>query len=656
MHKLMENVMFRYILRRSGLLFSLWLVFGFTAAHAATNAAASVSRTDVFAAISASVNGDTVLIPTGTTTWASAIIVTNAITIAGAGTNATQISGPAFYLKPGVDRLTRVTGIHFYQADWSTGYIITLIGLCKQFRIDHCMFTRGHHGLAWGVAKAGSTGPAYGVVDHNMFHNVNVSCYVSDIEASDTVDGDAAWARGFSGQYAPGTTNTVCIEDNLFYTDNEINSAVNNNNQHLYGWAGARATFRKNYQLAVGASSDMTCIDGHGNYGPGTSERSTMLFEIYSNRFDLVKSYQPFGQRGGVWIMHDNIFTNGLPSYYAELTNEHDHGDETSDIITNSFYWNNTRNGVQFSSIANTLPISSAHPFTGSVNEHYFLRAPTNSSDAWYPYKTLIYPHPLVGTSGGGADPVISVTPSLVNIENVVAPSTNKLFLTVKNVGGGILSGMASGLSNPFGFAESPTYSLASGVSQVITVLFVPRTNGNYRQTVTFSGANGAAVDLNGSALTMMSALTFLATSGAIISPFTINSNDTISQSVQTTDPNLSGQAVYNFTVTNAGNYCVSMDCCAPSDAANSVFINIDSPPTSSAMIWDIPVCPVFAKVYATWRETGGVIRQVWPLNAGVHQLIIRGREAGVLISKLSISTQQSSIPEPPKQLRTVTP
>ena len=123
---------------------------------AATIYAQSAARVDVATAVSGAASGDTVIIPPGPATWSSAITVNKAITIQGAGTNSstgTIITGPAFLLKPGLDSLTRVTAIQFYQADWSTGYIITAIGLCMAAVDTSCAVSCT---AAWPLAAVGA--------------------------------------------------------------------------------------------------------------------------------------------------------------------------------------------------------------------------------------------------------------------------------------------------------------------------------------------------------------------------------------------------------------------------------------------------------------------------------------------------------------------
>jgi hypothetical protein len=116
-------------------------------------------------------------------------------------------------------------------------------------------------------------------------------------------------------------------------------------------------------------------------------------------------------------------------------------------------------------------------------------------------------------------------------------------------------------------------------------------------------------------------------------------------------DPAAAGEAVYGFSVPSAGNYSVTMSVLGPD--GNSLFVNIDSEPTSPDMIWDFPNNTSYATYPVTWRLTGGVNPQTWSLSAGVHRLIVRGREAGVSISQVTIAPAgQLTKPPPPGNFR----
>jgi len=628
----------------------LCLTFAFcvVAARGATINAASPASSDVAAAIVSATDGDTVQIPAGTATWVSALSVTKAITIAGAGTNSTILNGGTFFsLKPGKDKLTRITGIQFVEADWTPSYLINCIGGCKQFRIDHCKFVKGTHVLNFNPPGTGASGSAYGVIDHNTFFDCNCAIFVADVEAGEFDWGSSAWSRV---PLVPGTTNTVCIEDNVFLTDSLIGNALNNNNQMLYGWCGGRATFRNNIQIDTG-SDDALCIDAHGAYTPAEGERGTLMFEVYSNRFSVNAGYGYFFLRGGMHIFFNNtvFLTNGSQSTLIQLADER--ANPTRDYITNSYFWNNTLNGSQW-----TGPLALRSGFASSsivYNQSYFMQAPQPGQN-FYPYVPLIYPHPLVsGVSGGSpTNPVASVSPGSLNFGTVRVGSSSNLTLTVRNAGGGTLSGSAS-VASPFSIVSGATYSLASNASQVVTIRYAPTQTGNNSQTASFTGGGGAIAAVSGSAWTVLPGLTFAANAGIISQPFVVNADTTISQSTTTTDPTTAGRAVYWFNIPTAGNYSVIVNVLAPDDSANSLFVNIDAQPVSPANVWGIPTNSIFLSQPVMLN--GSTTPQVWNLSAGLHQLIILGREAGVVIGQISIvSSSGQTKPASPSNFRII--
>ncbi len=148
---------------------------------------------------------------------------------------------------------------------------------------------------------------------------------------------------------------------------------------------------------------------------------------------------------------------------------------------------------------------------------------------------------------------------------------------------------------------------------------------------------------------TPLPALTFGSTQGIITPPFARNTDNTISQGIESVNPINGGRAVYPFTITHPGPYTVSINVKAPSDSANSVFASIDGEPVAPTMIWDTPVTAGFQSKTITWRGTGGVSPKVWSLNSGIHQLVLRGREANLKLGQISISQSvNASSPTPP--------
>jgi hypothetical protein len=122
--------------------------------------------------------------------------------------------------------------------------------------------------------------------------------------------------------------------------------------------------------------------------------------------------------------------------------------------------------------------------------------------------------------------------------------------------------------------------------------------------------------------------------------------NGYMSQSTET-DATTGGQAVYNLSLTNAGNFVIQALVNAPNTGANSFYVNIDAQPVDPTGIWDIPVTSGFEQRLIGWRGNGTpdlsqYAPKVFALSAGTHQIVIRGREPGVQLQSLSV------LPAPP--------
>ena len=130
-------------------------------------------------------------------------------------------------------------------------------------------------------------------------------------------------------------------------------------------------------------------------------------------------------------------------------------------------------------------------------------------------------------------------------------------------------------------------------------------------------------------------------TNGLVLPPL-IRTNGCVYQPVQTGITN-GGLAIFPFAITNAGEYWIQGSVLAPSEGENSFFVNIDAEPKDPNMIWDIPVTSSVTNHFVTWRgngppNSGQGARKVFVLTAGVHQLVIRGREANTRLSGLVVS------------------
>ena len=134
--------------------------------------------------------------------------------------------------------------------------------------------------------------------------------------------------------------------------------------------------------------------------------------------------------------------------------------------------------------------------------------------------------------------------------------------------------------------------------------------------------------------------LSFNSNAGNIVAPFTVNADNSISQSVETSDPTLGGKATYTFAVIDAGNYTMLAIVSCPDSGSNSFFVDIDSDPVST-MVWQVDVTSGFESRTITW--SGVTTPRFWALSAGVHQLVIRGREAGAKIKSITLVKQPAT-------------
>src|SRR5215813_4037319 len=81
--------------------------------------------------------------------------------------------------------------------------------------------------------------------------------------------------------------------------------------------------------------------------------------------------------------------------------------------------------------------------------------------------------------------------------------------------------------------------------------------------------------------------LTLAATAGTISAPFVLT-NGYLVQPEARTELGEGGKAVYDFAITNAGEYVLHAIVNAPAEDSNSFFLNVDGKPEDPLMIWDI--------------------------------------------------------------------
>jgi hypothetical protein len=137
--------------------------------------------------------------------------------------------------------------------------------------------------------------------------------------------------------------------------------------------------------------------------------------------------------------------------------------------------------------------------------------------------------------------------------------------------------------------------------------------------------------------------MTFEAESGLITAPFKVQ-NGIVSQVKQTTDPAVAGKAVYSFIAPADGRYTIKARVNANTTGANSVFVNVDGEPLDTMNTWDVmPLTAGTQERTVTLRGNGTeTVNAVnpWKINlkAGVHTIVIRGREANMGLDSFTIS------------------
>ena len=119
-----------------------------------------------------------------------------------------------------------------------------------------------------------------------------------------------------------------------------------------------------------------------------------------------------------------------------------------------------------------------------------------------------------------------------------------------------------------------------------------------------------------------------------------MGSNATVSQTIETLDTNRWRKSLVSIRCPASGDYALSAQVQCPDDGSNSFFVNIDAEP-SSTMVWGIPVTSGTSLRVATWGSDPAP--KVWTLQAGSHQLIIRGREANATLVQIALSIAPST-------------
>jgi hypothetical protein len=253
--------------------------------NAATINAATSSLSDVTAAINNASAGDTVVVPAGSYSWSSNIMLSKNITVKGAGAGNTIITGGAFNID---NSSARVSGFTFNDVTFQ------VVGGSHGFRIDHNTVTLSSWG-EWLLAYGVGTNRPRGLIDNNSLTNGRVTFY-GEAYGEPNGGGRYSWAD----PVGLGGDDAIYIEDNILRlpSGSDYGNVVDGN-------TGCRFVIRFN-QVAGGR------LEVHSLQGE--NQRGCMKVEIYDNTFshDVTPNYSPMLIRAGSALIFHNVIPTGF--------------------------------------------------------------------------------------------------------------------------------------------------------------------------------------------------------------------------------------------------------------------------------------------------------------------------------------------------------
>lgn len=277
---------------------SLILCACFEYAVGATRIATTCSAADVQNAINVSVDGDTVVIPSGSCTWSTSVLLNKSVTLKGSGSQVTTINAAVsetIKVSLGNQKSFVISDIGFTGGTGDS--IIAVYGSMQNWRIYNLYFATDG-GATRLILTRGST---YGVIDHNKVSGGTPSEFVT-VDDSDWT----SWSRPLVFEDA----NAVYIEDNqVAWTKSWEGRPV------LDSERGGRAVFRYNQVTN-------SVVINHGFDSGAVS--SALQTDVYNNSFTITDSMSTWARlalvRGGTGVWFNNTFTVGKNVW---LTNAH---------------------------------------------------------------------------------------------------------------------------------------------------------------------------------------------------------------------------------------------------------------------------------------------------------------------------------------------
>ena len=286
-----------------GMVFTANIVFAACSGGSPTWRAADASLAEVNSCLASASNGDTINVPAGSATWASALTLNKQVNLIGAGIDVTNItlSGTGISVASGLENF-RISGFTFNGG----GGDIMLIGtsgssLMTGFRIDHNKLSGGSgRGMYINATIENS------VIDHNKFYGQDGTAFMW---------GMANDSAAFTSPTDLGTNRFLFLEDNDFQKLN----AVNNNHAIMANGGGPRIVVRYNTITDGPGGRWADVVDMHGCC-PSNTDRGARAWEIYGNTIKRGYSSSDtccsaFQIRGGTGVLYNNTVDVSAHSY-----------------------------------------------------------------------------------------------------------------------------------------------------------------------------------------------------------------------------------------------------------------------------------------------------------------------------------------------------
>ncbi len=294
---------------------------------------------------------------------------------------------------------------------------------------------------------------------------------------------------------------------------------------------------------------------------------------------------------------------------------------------------------------------TASHNYTTKVSAGNSTSATASGLNAGATYYFAVTSYDTSGLESGYSSEVTYAVPAGAPVVTLSTPLNGSIYAAPASIN------LAAGVvANGHTITKVQFYNgatlLGQDTSAPYTYTWSSVAAGSYSLTakVTYdsgSTVSSAVANVNVSGASAPSILNFAASSGALSLPFSLLSG-VVEQTV-TTGLTGGGIATYTFSVTNAGNYCVSALVSAPNSGENAFYVNIDAQPTDPMMIWDLTKTSGFVNEVVSWRGSGSsgadqYPNKVFTLAAGSHQLIIVGKDANDALKTVYIYAAPPSL------------